>query len=159
SGTKTLTPPAASNDFGIECSGPDGQATANASVSVVLPHYTVARLNFSGVNALNDLGGVAGWTGGGPPSPAGPQPPVKAAWSSGPRSASCTAPTGSGPAGKLPAGPLHGGIDVPESCERHQLRGRGRRQRRRRPTGSGRHSLRPGRCDYCSGPNIGDSHQ
>jgi probable HAF family extracellular repeat protein len=68
SGSKTLDPPAALSEFGIVCNGSGGSATANASVAVVLPHYTVTTSvnshgEFYGADALNDFGGVAGWFG------------------------------------------------------------------------------------------------
>jgi probable HAF family extracellular repeat protein len=82
SGSKTLYPPTASNDFGIECSGPGGHAAAHAAVSVVLPQYTVTKISLYGVSSLNDFGGVAGWIGI-PPSPSTPPGNDEAAWTSG----------------------------------------------------------------------------
>jgi len=62
--------------------GPDGIATADASVFVILPNYTLTNVDLYGVSALNDSGGVAGWIGF-PPSPGGPRPFDSAAWTSG----------------------------------------------------------------------------
>ncbi|HET9709748.1 MAG TPA: hypothetical protein VFP39_15720, partial [Gemmatimonadales bacterium] len=56
--------------------------TADASVSVVLPAYTITKVSLYGVNALNESGGVAGWFGT-PPSPSGITPNDTAAWTSG----------------------------------------------------------------------------
>jgi len=108
SGTKTLYPPTANNDFGIGCSGPDGSATAGASVSVMLPNYTVTNVSLYGVSALNDSGGVAGWIGF-PPTPAGPRPYDKAAWTSGSAPPLSPPPPGQDPLSNCPPDPYTGG--------------------------------------------------
>lgn len=82
SGTRSMSPPAASNSFELNCTGPGGSATAHASVSVVLPDYTVTDVGLYGASALNDFGGVAGWTGS-PPTRSGPRPYDQAAWTGG----------------------------------------------------------------------------
>jgi probable HAF family extracellular repeat protein len=113
-GTRTLVPPIAHNEFGIECTGPGGPVAATTQVSVALPHYTVTKVNLFGVYALNDFDGIAGWTGS-PPTPLGPPPFDAAAWTSGSAPPLAPPPPGEDPLSNCPPDPYTGG----SLCESH----------------------------------------
>ncbi|HKF97022.1 MAG TPA: hypothetical protein VKB20_02100, partial [Steroidobacteraceae bacterium] len=64
------------------------------------------------MNALNEYGGIAGWIGY-PPSPAGPMPNDKAAWTSGSAPPLAPPPPGQEPLANCPPDPYGGGSLCP----------------------------------------------
>jgi probable HAF family extracellular repeat protein len=108
-GSQVVDPPAAHNDFHIECTGAGGSTSADALVSVELPQYLVTTVSLWSTTAINDAGGVSGWVG----HSQGPcclyQPNDYAAWTSGTAPPLPPPPAGQDPLDACGTDPITGG--------------------------------------------------